>query len=245
MRNNKLIVHIPHASLRVPRYFIKKVILDKKELKRFNLFMCDNYVDTFVIPSIKKIKFKYSRIFCDVERFKDDNKEIMAKKGMGICYKKDNKGKRFINYDKKYKEYIISSYYDKHHKKLDDICKRKVLKYGICYIIDLHSFSDDLVWDLFKIDNTPDICLGVDEDYTDINLLKYTEEYFKSKGYTIKINYPYIGTIVPNYFYGKKDSNIKSLMIEINKRLYMKNIRSYLKTRRLLKEYFRSLKKII
>lgn len=249
MKYKKIIVHVPHTSLKLPKNFFNQIIIEKKELKSFNLFMCDRYVDKFIPLNIKKIKFKYSRIFCDVERFKDDNKEEMAKKGMGICYTKDNKHKKFINYDKDYKAKVISNYYDKHHNKLDDVSKNIVSKYGIAYIVDLHSFSDRQVKDLFDIEDTPDICLGIDNDFCDKKILKFTKNYFEDKGYTVKINFPYRGTLVPNYFYERKDKHIKSLMIEINKRLYLKenlkSIKNYNKIKRLIKKYFKELNKII
>ena len=33
-----------------------------------------------------KVIPKYSRLYCDVERFKDDDKEIMSKYGEGVVY---------------------------------------------------------------------------------------------------------------------------------------------------------------
>jgi hypothetical protein len=35
-----------------------------------------------------KIIAPFSRIFCDVERFSDDELEVMAKSGMGVLYEK-------------------------------------------------------------------------------------------------------------------------------------------------------------
>jgi N-formylglutamate amidohydrolase len=39
-------------------------------------------------------------------------------------------------------------------------------------------------------------------------------------GYSVEINAPYQGTIVPAKHY-KKDPNVHSIMIEVNRRLYM------------------------
>lgn len=49
----------------------------------------------------------------------------------------------------------------------------------------------------------------------------YFINYFRSDGYTIAINYPYSGSIIPNKYYGKDNVHIVSIMLEINKRVYM------------------------
>ena len=35
-------------------------------------------------------------MFCDVEKYLDDSKEVMSKYGMGAVYTKDSNGKEFI-----------------------------------------------------------------------------------------------------------------------------------------------------
>ena len=44
----------------------------------------------------------------------------------------------------------------------------------------------------------------------------------KELGYTYKINYPYKGSLVPNIIYkGKLKGRVISIMLEINKRIYL------------------------
>ena len=41
-------------------------------------------------------------------------------------------------------------------------------------------------------------------------------------GLSVEINYPYSGSLVPNYVFNKKiDKKVVSIMIEINKRIYL------------------------
>lgn len=100
-------------------------------------------------------------------------------------------------------------------------------KYNKCIIIDLHSFSNEMIYRLFGYENLPDICIGVEEDYYSEEIKNYLIEYFKRLGYSVEINYPYSGSIVPNKYYGKKNTGIISIMIEVNKNIYLEDIDSF------------------
>ena len=231
---DKLLIHIPHSSLNIPSYFYDYTLRDKEYINKFNDYMCDKYVDKFVPDNINKLVFNYSRIFCDVERYRNDEKEVMFKKGMGVCYTHDNNNKRFIDFDYEYKENILNNIYDIHHSNLDNLTTNIIDKYNECYVIDLHSFSDSLVNDLFNICDNPDICLGFNDKNIDLDLLEFTKEFFNNKGYSVKYNYPYEGTIIPNKY--NNDNRVKSLMIEINKRIYIDN--DFNKFKNIMYEYF-------
>jgi N-formylglutamate amidohydrolase len=65
----------------------------------------------------------------------------------------------------------------------------------------------------------PDICIGVDELQTPPVVLTVIYKYFKQFFNSININNPYSGTIIPSWFNG--NDNVSSIMIEVNKNLYM------------------------
>ena len=212
----KYIIHIPHASLEVPNSFKKRLIIDNKNFIKENIFISDYRIDEFIpkeFPNI--IKFNYSRLFCDVERYLDDSKEEMAKYGMGAIYNKDSNGNEFIKLDDKYKQYVVNNYYKKHHQKLNLMVEKLLKKYNECFIIDLHSFSDEFVYKMFNKKNNPDICIGINKSNYDVDLLEKTINHFSNCGYSVMINYPYSGSIISN-----KYPTVKSIMIEVNKRVY-------------------------
>ena len=237
-----VVFHIPHSSLAIPKMFWNICIKDINYIKKTNLFLNDYLTDKLVPNHCKKLIFKYSRIFCDVEKFKDESKEVMAKKGMGVIYTKDCENTITIP-NKKYKNIIIKSYYNKHHNKLNKISTNILNKNGKCIIIDLHSYSDEMVKKLFSSDNNPDICIGVDSFYTNQNLINMTIEHFKEYGYSIEINKPYAGTIIPNKYINKKDTRLKSIMLEINKRIYL-NSNDFIKIKNCLNDYYIKLQKL-
>ena len=47
-------------------------------------------------------------------------------------------------------------------------------KYNECFIIDLHSFSDEFVYKMFNKKNNPDICIGINKSNYDVDLLEKT-----------------------------------------------------------------------
>lgn len=222
-----VLLHIPHSSLYIPDDYKKTSLLTSDELNAENLFMCDYKVDEFVDNNSQTIIFPYSRLYCDVERFKDDS-EIMNKYGMGYIYTKTSKGKEMFNPSDEHRT-IVSEIYDNHHHLLDDTVTKILTEYGKCIIIDLHSYSDEQVFRLFNYQDVPDICIGIEERFYSEELTNYFIDYFRDNGYTVTINYPYKGSLVPNKYYEKTNTGIVSIMIEINKRVYEDNFDNFKK----------------
>lgn len=237
---NKVLFHIPHSSLKIPKKYWNICIKDRKYINKINIIMSDYLTDKLIPEKSHKLIFKYSRLFCDVEKFKDDNKEIMFKKGMGVLYTK-YLDEEITIINKKYKQIILKSYYDKYHKKLDKIVTN-LLKKDNCIIIDLHSFSNKIVEELFNIKNTPDICIGTNNTYTNLKLLELTINHFQSYGYKVNINVPYEGVIIPNKYINKKEPNLYSIMLEINKRIYLTNQNDFNKLKNCINNYYDKIK---
>lgn len=222
-----LIIHIPHSSLYIPNEYRKTSFLEKNELDIENEFMCDLYIDKLVNNKNQTIIFKYSRLYCDVERFRDDS-EVMNKYGMGYIYTKTSLGKDMFKPSVKDKN-KIDKIYNEHHDLFDEMVSKILDKYKKCIIIDLHSYSDELVYRLFGCNDSPDICLGVEENYYSKEIVDYITKSFNKLGYSVKINYPYSGSFVPNRFYNKANTGIVSVMIEINKRVYINDLDKFKK----------------
>ena len=219
MKKNVLI-HIPHSSLYIPEDYRISSLLSLSELDEENLFMCDYKVNELLDNESQTIVFPYSRLYCDVERFKGKD-EVMNKYGMGYIYTKTSECKYMFDYPSNEHKKRIYKIYDNHHNQLDNIVTKIIQKYGKCIIIDLHSYSDEQVFRLFKYQDVPDICIGIEKRFYSKELTNYFINYFQSYGYTTAINYPYSGSIIPNKYYKADSVEIVSIMIEINKRVYM------------------------
>jgi N-formylglutamate amidohydrolase len=191
-----------------------------------------------------KIIFPYSRLYCDVERLVDDL-EPMFKKGRGFYYSKTDDGTELRAVDNKHKAKVFSSYYEPHHQKLTSIVSEKLEAIGFVHIIDCHSFSPvPLQTEEDQNPDRPDFCLGIDDFHTPQYLYLPLKNYLEGEGYSVAINRPYKGTIVPLSFY-QNDKNVSSMMIEINQKLYVDNGKvnslEVIRLQTLLKNYFSSL----
>lgn len=224
-----LVFHIPHSSIYIP---IKDDLIDyiniinnvdiNSTINEINL-LTDWYTDKiFDVKNHTKIVTPFSRVFCDVERLEDENEE-MFKYGRGFYYTKTDDGQVLRLENPELKKLVYENYYIQHHKKLNDDVNHKLEEYGNVLIIDCHSFNDiPLNTDTNKSKLRPDICLGTDEFHTPKYIQVYVKNYFEKLGYVVKINSPYSGTMIPLEHY-KENKNVKSIMIEINKNLYLDN----------------------
>lgn len=212
-----LILHIPHSSLYIPTdssYNVTESDLREEILKLTDLGT-DKIFD--LGPEVTKVIFPYNRVYCDVERLPDELEELYHK-GRGFYYTKRDNGSELRNLDNK--ETVISIY-NTYHEKLTNVVKEKLETIGFVNIIDCHSFSDyPFDSDLDKSENRPDICLGVDNFHTPDWLVTLCKNYFTELGYNVKINSPYSGTLVPLKYY-KKNNKVNSIMIEINRKLFL------------------------
>ena len=213
------LIHLPHCGLKIPNQFLNDYYLPEKELQNNIYEYCDIYTDELFDSMFNKfggVKNEYSRLFFDPERFSDDTQEEMYKKyRLGWFYENaiiDKKPLRKLD-----NKDIIKKYYDEHHKQLDNLTQQKLDIFNRCTIIDCHSFSDKEYWFLNKASDFPDICIGYEEYHMDKNLIEIIKEEFSE--YKIGLNTPYDGSLVPMKYW-HKDNRVKSVMIEINKRIY-------------------------
>ena len=218
--NRHYLVHIPHCGTNIPKEFIDDYLLSKDELTENIYQYCDLYTDELfnsLFDAFDGVKSEYSRLFFDPERFGDDNQEAMCKKyGLGWFYENailTEKPLRKLDHKN-----IIRKYFDNHHKELNQKTEQKLALHDKCTVIDCHSFSNERYWFHDKSLYLPDICIGFEDKHADKELVNIIKNEFK--GYDIGINIPYSGSLVPTNYWGKEE-RVKSVMIEINKKLYL------------------------
>ena len=218
-----LLLHIPHASLCLPPDFWRDVTVDRKIIEKNLHFMADYKVGELARDiDCHKVIAKYSRLYCDVERFQNDADEPMARLGMGAVYTHLPGGAQYRQVTPERREEIIKQAYEPHHVKLNKLSQKIVTQHGSCMMVDLHSYSDDLVLKLFGYtENLPDICLGYDDEWFSENNALKLKTYIEQLGYSCALNYPYAGALVPMDFYRNKTPGLRSVMLEVNRRVYL------------------------
>jgi N-formylglutamate amidohydrolase len=241
----KLILHIPHSSTNIP--FFDGYIDDKEKITKEIEKLTDWYTDDlFTTETDDKIITPFSRIFCDVERFSDDNQEEMSKFGMGMLYVKFDNGDKLRTVTSELRKSILENYYSKHHNKLLHFVKTSLKKKNECLIVDCHSFPNEtLNCAVNKSTFRPDFNIGTDSFHTPKKLITISKRYFEELGYSLGIGEPYSGSIVPMGYY-KKDDRVKSIMLEINRKLYLSGVEKsdgYEKTKEVVQGYLNLIKK--
>ena len=219
---NHYLIHLPHCGTKIPKEYIGDYYLDKKELEENILEYADIYTDELFDNLFNKfggVKNDYSRLFFDAERFGDDNLETMHKDfKLGWFYENTILKKKPLRGTQN--KSTIRKYFDNHHNLLNKLTQDKLSKYGKCTIMDCHSFSNQPYWFLDTNMVSPDICIGFEENHLDNNLKNIILDEFKDMN--IAINNPYAGSLVPTNYWAK-DTRVKSVMIEINKKLYVES----------------------
>jgi len=227
MDNLPLIIHIPHSSTRVPQEVRKEILLDDNGLKAELLKMTDHFIYELAETAENYghvIRFQYSRLVVDPERFRDDNQEVMASVGMGAVYTSTSDGKALRVVSKKDRENLLRNYYDPYHQLIEETTEQLLNTSGKCLIVDLHSFpSKPLPFELNQTIDRPHICIGSDSYHTPDGLVRLSKEYFAGQKLSVEENLPFSGTLVPIKFY-RRYKAVQSIMIEINRSLYMNEI---------------------
>lgn len=130
--------------------------------------------------------FPYCRLYCDVKRLINDPLE---NEGLGISYSRwvldKNEHRVLRSFSGKNEAFALTDFHSEVSKKIVGIL-------GSTLLIDCHSFS--ALSNLLN-SNPPDIdiCIGYNDDETCPNkvVIGNIVQYFKSKGYNVRINEPF------------------------------------------------------
>ena len=210
-----VLLHIPHSSTSFPSESIHSFAdLDEDEKLLIDYYTAELFVPHEQEKNICPAIFPYCRLYCDVERLVNDPLED---KGLGISYHRTVDSDYLPFEDRSFSRLNEAfKYYADFHA---DVSKRivEMTSMNKILLIDCHSFS--ALPNLLNL--TPpdiDICIGYNDDET----RPYTKtidnivQFFKSLGYKVGINEPFSNSKtfpVPVEYH--------SVMIEVNKRLYM------------------------
>ena len=219
------VLHIPHSSRLVPAEDRQTILLDDAALNNELLRMTDAYTDElFPVTPVEagRVIFPLSRLVCDVERFPSDEEEPMAARGMGVTYTRTSIGEVLrVQPDPADRQRCLDQWYWPHHSKLEHLVNDVAERSGVCLIVDCHSFpSVALPYELDQTSLRADICIGTDPFHTPQAVRDAIIAAAEADGYSVAVDAPFSGALVPLSSY-RKDHRILSVMIEVNRRLYM------------------------
>jgi N-formylglutamate amidohydrolase len=182
--------------------------------------MTDSYTDElFACELADHLTFPVSRLLVDPERFESDADEPMAARGMGAVHEKTHDGRPLKSASAR--QQLIDELYTPHHQQFNTRVRGMLDKYDSALIVDCHSFpSTPLLCDLDQTPDRPDICIGTVPFHTPEALLTLAQQLFTDHGYSVLVDRPYSGSIVPSEF-RLTEPRVQSIMIEVNRNLYM------------------------
>ena len=221
MGMSNLILHIPHASLRIPDY--SAFLLPRDAVDAEALHLTDLYTDELFLPSPGDVVIQadFSRVYCDVERFKSDALEPMSKFGMGATYLRCDDGREMRRLSHKQREQILQNFYEPHHAQLTNAVDLALSTVGEASIVDCHSYpATPLQCSLYRGDAQFDFNIGTDAFHTPQEWIDASVRFFTDRGFRLGIDEPYAGSIVPIKHY-QLNRKVKSIMLEINRGLYL------------------------
>ena len=220
-----VVMHLPHASTAVPDWVRPQFVVRDAALAHEQSTLVDDFTDElFALPNdiATTVRFPVSRFVVDPERYEEDEREPMSARGLGVVYLKTTTGAPLRRpLDPHERSSLLEGYYRPHHRRLTEAVSSALAAHGGCLIIDGHSFaSSPLPCDRDQNPNRPDVCLGTDSFHTPQWLLDAAASSCRSEGWSVEINRPFEGTIVP-LDYLNRNPRVWSLMIEVIKHLYL------------------------
>ena len=200
-RAERIVLHIPHSSPVIPKGYrdwdtgIMDHVFRWTDWFTDWIFCTAANGDSRIVPVV----FPFSRFFCDVERLERDPLDSI---GQGIIYTQFDGCTRHISASER--AVLFERYYQAHMAIL-----RKSLT-PTSFLLDCHSFPKDL--------SSVDVCIGTNNDWSRPpgRILHQVSDVFEANGYSVGINHPYSNSISPIMSF-----HYSSLMIELNKRLYL------------------------
>jgi len=88
------------------------------------------------------VRYNYSRMVVDPERFESDEDEEMGKKGMGAIYTRTSEGRALrMKPEGKERGELLKKFYRPYHQAMEREVETLSGRFERCLVLDCHSFS--------------------------------------------------------------------------------------------------------
>jgi N-formylglutamate deformylase len=243
-----IIVHVPHASTRIPEGVRRGITLDDATLARELLASTDHHTDAFVAgleeehgggrlgpgDSGGRVRVHVnglSRLVVDPERFLDPEREVTEAVGRGAVYTRCVDGTLLRDdaapHWEEVRADLIARHFIPYHAQVDRLVAQMVADHGHCTLIDVHSYPREaqpyeLASGLDPAAPRPELCIGTDATHTPVWLLAGVEEVAHLLGIQTARDTPFAGTFVPGSWLG--DGRVRSVMLEVRRDSYLDEV---------------------
>ena len=215
--------HVPHVSTFVPEHVRDQFVVDAATFARELAILTDHHADTLfaddggVAPIVTA---EQSRLVVDVERFADDLLETAAGSGFGAIYARTTTGAPLRRPLRPRERAELLALHAAHHRRLADVVAATLAQHGRCLILDGHTFPDQPLpfAPVRPGEALPDVCIGADPQHTPGELVRALELGFRERGWTVAVNRPFAGALVPQPMWGR-DPRVTAVLVDVNRRL--------------------------
>lgn len=194
----KIVLAIPHATRNFDLTLWDDAARVSQDADRWTDWFTDQLFD-WKHPHVVSVIGKVSRFDCDLERLEDDPLEAV---GRGRFYTQSHSGAR-RSLSPEFIEFGLAQWTGYRNLLVDELRPGALL-------IDGHSFPSDV--------HPVDICIGFNSDWSSPSkpMLAMVIDHFEQHGFSVGVNQPFSNSITPDAGF-----DYKSMMIELNKRIYM------------------------
>ena len=192
------------------------------EVRALTDWYTDELYEPFLAIGGTGLRYGYSRLVLDPERFDDDGQEIMAERRMGVIYTHGARGTPLRRAPTPAeREALLETIYRPYHATLESLVAGSLERFGRCVIIDGHSYpAAALPYELHPLAPRPAVCLGtLETEQSPETLMKLFEETVRGQGLSVARNAPFAGSIMPARYV--RHPAVSSIMIETNRGLYL------------------------
>jgi N-formylglutamate amidohydrolase len=216
-----LLIHLPHDATAIPPDAQADFLLSAEELRAESLRLTDAHTAALYaegLPPEDFLRAEVSRLVVDV-----DAQESCAKVGMGATYVRTADGRPLRALSPERRAELMARHYWPHHRALDAAAAARLARFDRCVILDAHSYPTGPLPTQLAFGPSPEIGVGTQPGHTPPALRDLTVDFFRAHGYSVGVDVPFRGAMVPNACFGR-EPRLWSVMIEVRRDLYMDEI---------------------
>lgn len=234
------VLNSPHSGRVYPQSFLEQSRLGNLSVRKSEDFLVDILISGGLEYGIPILKANFPRAFLDVNREPyelDPNmflgklpdyinsRSIRVTSGLGTIAKIVAEGE-YIYSEKIHAEDGLSrieNIYRPYHASLRRLLAQTHVQFGYSVLIDCHSMPSNLGHGSYH--TRPDFVLG-DRFGSSCHssITQSAKNLLQQMGYNVEVNKPYAGGFITQH-YGRPHNGLHALQIEINRGLYMDEIR--------------------
>lgn len=234
------VLNSPHSGQVYPPSFLEQTRLGNLAVRKSEDFMVDRLVEGGIEFGMPLLKANFPRAFLDVNRepYELDpsmiegtlpdyanTRSIRVSSGLGTIARIVAEGENIYSGKLHVDECLarIEGIYRPYHDALRRLLARTHVRFGSSVLIDCHSMPSNGLQ--FSGQMRPDFILGDRFGSSCAPFVTHTvKTLLQQMGYVVEVNKPYAGGFITEH-YGRPQNGLHALQIEINRGIYMDEVR--------------------